>query len=82
MVILLLLTLITLSIGAQTSLPRVSYIKAIDVYMFVCLFFVFATLGVVVTGKTFGLFNFVMNTRKPLSQRPTVVLPINGNVQS
>ena len=55
--ILLLLTLITLSIGAKTSLPRVAFIKAIDVYMFVCLFFVSATLGVVVTGKTLEVFN-------------------------
>lgn len=34
----------TMSGGARESLPRVSYIKAIDVWMIVCLVFVFASL--------------------------------------
>uniref|UniRef100_A0A1I8IAI2 Neur_chan_LBD domain-containing protein n=2 Tax=Macrostomum lignano TaxID=282301 RepID=A0A1I8IAI2_9PLAT len=38
------LTMTTQSSGAGQSLPRVSYIKAIDVWMSVCLVFVFASL--------------------------------------
>ena len=38
------LTMTTMSGGARATLPRVSYIKAIDVWMIVCLVFVFASL--------------------------------------
>jgi len=38
------LTTTTMSGGARASLPRVSYIKAIDVWMIVCLVFVFSSL--------------------------------------
>ncbi|XP_074656248.1 glycine receptor subunit alpha-2-like isoform X2 [Tubulanus polymorphus] len=38
------LTMTTQSTGARSSLPRVSYIKAIDVWMSMCLIFVFASL--------------------------------------
>ena len=38
------LTTTTMSGGARASLPRVSYIKAIDIWMIVCLVFVFASL--------------------------------------
>lgn len=38
------LTTTTMSGGARESLPRVSYIKAIDVWMIMCLIFVFASL--------------------------------------
>ncbi len=40
----IILTMTTWSTGIQGSLPRVSYIKAIDVWMSVCLTFVFASL--------------------------------------
>ncbi|ESO02883.1 hypothetical protein HELRODRAFT_174325 [Helobdella robusta] len=38
------LTTTTMSGGAREGLPRVSYIKAIDIWMIVCLVFVFASL--------------------------------------
>ncbi|XP_077869866.1 glycine receptor subunit alpha-1-like [Saccoglossus kowalevskii] len=38
------LTLTTLSSGARVELPKVSYTKAIDVWMLVCSFYVFAAL--------------------------------------
>ncbi|XP_022320293.2 glycine receptor subunit alpha-2-like isoform X1 [Crassostrea virginica] len=38
------LTMTTQSQGAKASLPRVSYVKAIDIWMSTCLFFVFAAL--------------------------------------
>ena len=38
------LTMTTQSSGARADLPRVSYLKAIDVWMTTCLIFVFAAL--------------------------------------
>ncbi|XP_033742236.1 glycine receptor subunit alpha-3-like [Pecten maximus] len=42
--VLTVLTITTQSSGARSQLPRVSYIKAIDVWMSTCLMFVFASL--------------------------------------
>ena len=42
--VLCVLTMTTQSSGARASLPRVSYVKAIDLWMSVCLLFVFGAL--------------------------------------
>ncbi|XP_052791563.1 glycine receptor subunit alpha-2-like [Mya arenaria] len=42
--VLTVLTMTTQSSGARQSLPQVSYVKAIDVWMFTCLIFVFVAL--------------------------------------
>lgn len=34
----------TISTGVRSSLPRISYIKAIDIYLLMCFVFVFAAL--------------------------------------
>lgn len=34
----------TISTGVRSSLPRISYVKAIDIYLVMCFFFVFAAL--------------------------------------
>lgn len=38
------LTMTTISTGVRSSLPRISYVKAIDVYLVMCFVFVFAAL--------------------------------------
>lgn len=38
------LTMTTISTGVRSSLPRISYIKAIDIYLVTCFVFVFAAL--------------------------------------
>ena len=38
------LTMTTISNGVRSSLPRISYIKAIDIYLVMCFVFVFAAL--------------------------------------
>src|SRR6218665_237565 len=38
------LTMTTISTGVRSSLPRISYIKAIDIYLVVCFVFFFAAL--------------------------------------
>ncbi|VIO90320.1 LOW QUALITY PROTEIN: Uncharacterized protein BM_BM17332 [Brugia malayi] len=38
------LTMTTISIGVRQSLPRISYVKSIDIYLVVCFMFVFAAL--------------------------------------
>ena len=34
----------TISTGVRSSLPRISYVKAIDIYLVMCFLFVFAAL--------------------------------------
>lgn len=38
------LTITTISAGVRSTLPRISYVKAIDIYLFVCFIFVFSAL--------------------------------------
>ncbi|XP_037968170.2 gamma-aminobutyric acid receptor subunit beta-like [Plutella xylostella] len=38
------LTMTTISTGVRSSLPRISYVKAIDIYLVMCFIFVFAAL--------------------------------------
>jgi len=59
--VLTVLTMTTQSSGARSQLPRVSYVKAIDVWMATCLFFVFAAL------VEFAYANVLLR-RKPTSQ--------------
>ncbi|KOX68118.1 Gamma-aminobutyric acid receptor subunit beta-like [Melipona quadrifasciata] len=40
----LVLTMTTISTGVRSSLPRISYVKAIDIYLVMCFVFVFAAL--------------------------------------
>ena len=38
------MTMTTISTGVRSSLPRISYVKAIDIYLVMCFVFVFAAL--------------------------------------
>ncbi|XP_074484826.1 glycine receptor subunit alpha-3 isoform X2 [Sebastes fasciatus] len=61
------LTMTTQSSGSRTSLPKVSYVKAIDIWMAVCLLFVFSAL------LEYAAVNFVSRQHKDLLRfrRPT-----------
>uniref|UniRef100_G3NIL0 Glycine receptor, alpha 3 n=1 Tax=Gasterosteus aculeatus aculeatus TaxID=481459 RepID=G3NIL0_GASAC len=54
------LTMTTQSSGSRTSLPKVSYVKAIDIWMAVCLLFVFSAL------LEYAAVNFVSRQHKDL----------------
>ena len=60
----IILTMTTWSSGIQGSLPRVLYIKSIDVWMSTCLTFVFASLVEV------GIVSAILRKVKPTSSNP------------
>ena len=56
------LTITTLSSSSRSSLPKVSYIKALDIWMFTCLIFVFTAL------LEYAIVNFLSRREKPKPQ--------------
>lgn len=56
--VLTILTMTTQTSGANASLPRVSYIKAIDIWMLSCLLFVFVAL------LEFSVVNYISRIEK------------------
>ncbi|XP_062440512.1 glycine receptor subunit alpha-4-like [Rhea pennata] len=56
------LTMTTQSAGSRASLPKVSYVKAIDIWMAVCLLFVFAAL------LEYAAVNFVSRQHKEVAR--------------
>ncbi|XP_055765510.1 glycine receptor subunit alpha-3-like isoform X4 [Salvelinus fontinalis] len=68
------LTMTTQSSGSRTSLPKVSYVKAIDIWMAVCLLFVFSAL------LEYAAVNFVSRQHKELLRlRPRRTKKKNGD---
>uniref|UniRef100_A0A672NKQ0 Glycine receptor subunit alpha-2-like n=1 Tax=Sinocyclocheilus grahami TaxID=75366 RepID=A0A672NKQ0_SINGR len=67
------LTMTTQSSGSRASLPKVSYVKAIDVWMAVCLLFVFAAL------LEYAGVNFVSRQQKEFLRRNKIFYYFSPN---
>ncbi|KAK1797932.1 hypothetical protein P4O66_007985 [Electrophorus voltai] len=79
------LTMTTQSSGSRASLPKVSYVKAIDIWMAVCLLFVFAALleyaGVnFVSRQQKEFLRLKRRQRRNLQVTETHILDINGTI--
>lgn len=66
------LTMTTQSSGTRQMLPPVSYVKAIDVWMFMCLLFVFAAL------LEFAYVNVLMRSKKKNKQQASLICIIRN----
>lgn len=67
------LTMTTQSSGARADLPRVSYVKAMDVWMATCLVFVFAALVE---------FAYVNVLSRKIKRKPSYIADINSRRDS
>ncbi|XP_078575169.1 gamma-aminobutyric acid receptor subunit beta-1-like [Branchiostoma floridae x Branchiostoma japonicum] len=74
------LTMTTLSSAAKESLPKISYIKAIDVYLAMCFFFVFAALleYAIVNFSSVGIAKKQASQRGQQEKRQKVVTQATG----
>ncbi len=73
------LTMTTISTGVRASLPRISYIKAIDIYLVTCFVFVFAAL-LEYAAVNYMYWNFKAKKRKQNNKLETnVELDFNIN---
>lgn len=66
------LTMTTISTGVRSSLPRISYVKAIDIYLVMCFVFVFAALlEYAAVNYTYWGARAKKKTKKPKEERMT-----------
>ena len=68
--------MVTQSSGSKTDLPRVSYIKAIDVWMATCLIFVFAAL------IEFAYVNVLCRKKRRRFSTISAIVKVNGTARS
>lgn len=67
------LTMTTISTGVRQSLPRISYVKSIDIYLVMCFVFVFAAL------LEYAAVNYSYWGRERQNQKAGEEWPVNGS---